>query len=62
MPLFRDLFAKLFLTWSSRSVAARAEAATKARDAAFYSFQKLLKDGGHSDVLRTLQAPSIDVT
>ena len=67
--MFRDLFAKLFPTWSSPSVAARAEAATKARDAAFYSFQRLLKDGGYSDVLtvatatlKTVQAPSIDAT
>ena len=60
--MFRDLLAKLFPTWSSPSVAARAEAATKARDAAFYSFQSLLKDGGYSDVLKTVQAPSIDAT
>jgi hypothetical protein len=62
MPFFRDLFAKLFPVWSSRGVAARTAAATKARDAAFHSFQQLLKEGGYSDVPRTIQVPSIDVT
>ena len=46
--MFHRLLAGLFPTWWDSS-AGRELRAAKARDAAFLSFQKLLKDGGYNE-------------
>ena len=61
MSYVSDLFANLFPKWSGRGVAARNATVAKAREAAFHSFQKALKDGGYREVTKTVQAPSMDV-
>ena len=61
MSFVSDLFTNLFPTWSGRGIGARNAAATQAREAAFHSFQKLLKDGGYAEVPRTIQPPSMDI-
>jgi len=62
MTSVRNFFADLFPAWRGRGVAARDAAASKAREAAFHSFQRALKDGGYTEVPRTIQAPSMDIS
>jgi hypothetical protein len=63
--MLHRLFAAFFPAWSDNK-AAREIRATKARDAAFVSFQKMLKEGGYNDPARfrkpvgTVDQPACD--